>query len=1009
MGTKGGRGREALDLVGLGALIATSSLGYLTVSLDRRVLSHNGGAATIAGREGLAGTRVTDLLLPADRTAADAQLAEAADGTTVRDALWRVRRTDGPPARVLASVARVLRPDGVPSHLAVTWQDDTERQDAADQLARRAERATTLLRALPDAVLICAPDGVILEVNDQTQALLGYDAAELTGQPIELLVPDALAAAHRWHRERYTATAHARPMITGPDISARHKDGHDIPVEVNLAAATLESGPVVVASVRDVTEQRAQGHRLRDSLDLMSSILSAATQQAIITVDLRGRIETFSRGAELMLGYTAAEVVGRSASILEAPDLVGALASTWGLADKDPLHTRVGALVQSQVAATRPWSWVTKGGERREILLSVTVRRTREAPAGLILVATDQSERLAREAALAASEERFRLTFERSPVGAALVSVGQENLGRLLQVNPAFQAFLGYRLEELAEATIPDLTHPEDLPLVVSTFDRLALGEPVAELLETRYLHADGRHVWGQTSLATLLPGRQDDGAYVVATIVDVTARRTAEAELTHHALHDSLTGLPNRALLAEQLSQALGRAKRSGRGVGVLYIDLDNFKDVNDSLGHAAGDELLVDVANRLDSCMRDSDMAGRLGGDEFVVVCEDLRSVDDITAVADRIAATLAIQLPLAGQMVTTSASIGIAHSADAEASPEDLLREADIAMYRAKSNGRGRYEFADPSLQARALRQIELEADLRATLSAQRAPGTRADVQPSGPLVRRPLEGRLFLEYQPCFDARTGDLVACEALVRWQHPTRGLLMPGQFLDVAEDRALMSPLGAWVLVEAATRAAAWERQFGPGAPEMWVNVSAGQMGRNRFSSQVADVLAATGLPARLLCLELTERQALSSATAVLDDLHALPDMGVRLAIDDFGTGYAGLDYLRRLPVSALKVDASYVAAIGQDAAGTALVATVVNLGHALDLTVVAEGVETDEQRVAVTDLGADVLQGYLLGRPGPATRVDDILAVQGSVDAEQGSSGERAASQRPQQPPGP
>ncbi len=319
METGRGRASEPLDLVGLGALIAASPLGYLTVGLDGRVLSHNRGAAAVAARDDLVGARLLDLLVPADRTGADALLTEATHEDDVREARWRVRRADGAPAHVLACVARVTRPDGGLSHLALTWQDDTERHQAAERLSRRAARATTLLRALPDAVLICAPDGVVIEVNDQTQTLFGYEAAELVGRPIELLVPDAVVAAHRWHRERYTATAHSRPMITGPDINGRHKDGHEIPVEVNLAGATVESGPVVVASVRDVTEQRAQAHRLRESLDLVSSILAAATQQAIVTVDLDGRIETFSRGAELMLGYTVAEAVGQPVSILEPP------------------------------------------------------------------------------------------------------------------------------------------------------------------------------------------------------------------------------------------------------------------------------------------------------------------------------------------------------------------------------------------------------------------------------------------------------------------------------------------------------------------------------------------------------------------------------------------------------------------------------------------------------------------------------------------------------------------
>ncbi|WP_308439463.1 putative bifunctional diguanylate cyclase/phosphodiesterase [Cellulomonas marina] len=301
----------------------------------------------------------------------------------------------------------------------------------------------------------------------------------------------------------------------------------------------------------------------------------------------------------------------------------------------------------------------------------------------------------------------------------------------------------------------------------------------------------------------------------------------------------------------------------------------------------------------------------------------------------------------------------------------------------MYRAKANGRGRFEFSDPGLQARALRQLELEADLRAALELGVAPSVpgprrRADAEP---------EGQLFLDYQPCFDPQDGRMVACEALLRWRHPTRGLLSPGAFLDVAEERALMVPLGAWVLRAACAQAARWWHAFGDEAPEVWVNVSAGQMGRDRFPQRVREVLDETGLPARLLVVELTERQALTLSDGVLADLRALEGMGVRLAIDDFGTGYAGLDYLRKLPVHVLKLDGSYVAAIGRDSSGTALAATVVALGRALDLTVVAEGIETAEQRAAVQDFGVDLLQGYLLARPGPVEQVERLVARQAAT----------------------
>ncbi|MCG2802531.1 MAG: EAL domain-containing protein [Cellulomonas sp.] len=969
---------------GLRALVDASRLGHLTLSATGVITEHNTSAATICGAADLIGRTFDQLLVPADRSRARQLLAAAGGSPVHHDEPLRIRRDGQGSTRVLVSVAALDGP--APQQVSVLMQDDTERYESVRELSHQVDRAATLLRALPDAVLICSPDGLIVEVNDQAQALFGYPADELVGQPIELLVPSETAGAHQWHRARYAATVQSRPMSTGPDVHGRTKDGRLVPVEVNLATARTRTGPVMVASVRDVTDARAQAGQLTDSLHLLSGVLRAATEQAIIATDLTGTILTWSRGAELMFGYTGREAIGRPASFLNSSDADSSLADTWGLDGNDSTADRVAVLVTSEVAATRPWVYLHKSGAPRHVLLSVTVRHAGNRPAGLILVATDQSQRMAAEAALAASEERFRSAFEHAPIGVALVSVAAPTLGTFLQVNPTLATLLGYTAAELDGATLADLTHPEDLPLIIAAFDRLVLGEPVGELIEHRLLDADARVVWVQVSLALVPPDATGRDAYVVAMVADITARRAAELALTHNALHDQLTGLPNRALIAERLTQSLNRARRTQSGVGVLYVDLDNFKDVNDSLGHAAGDELLIEVARRLAGCMQDSDTVGRLGGDEFIVVCEDVHDAAEVTAVAQRVGHVLAIQVPVAGQMVTSSASIGIVHTQDWDVAPEDLLREAGIAMFRAKGNGRARYEFSDPELQTRALRQIELEADLRATLDAQ-YPGHDLSAQAHprrGAPVRHPQVGRLFLAYQPCFDAGSGKVTACEALLRWEHPTRGVLSPGQFLDVAEERSLMAPLGAWVLRQATRQAAAWVERFGQRAPEMWVNVSASQMGRHQFSAEVAAALAETGLPAAKLWVELTERQALSSAHSVLDDLNALPAMGVRLAIDDFGTGYAGLDYLRRLPVSALKVDASYVAAIGQDRTGTALAASVVNLGHALDLTVVAEGVETEEQKAAVTGLGADTLQGFLLARPGPPEQVEELLMEQ-------------------------
>ncbi len=966
------------------ALLADATVAIVELGPDGVVHHANPAAAALSPDGSPTGRRLEELVVPTDREAVRAAVDDLAAGrTTSRQLTARYLGRGSTHLAGLTTVSLVRAPEGGPRRLVAVVVDQTLREDELADLTAREERAAGLLRAIPDAIVVCAHDGTIVEVNDQVGVLFGYRAEELVGQPIEILVPDAQSAAHSWHRSTFVATPHAAPMITGPGITGRRKDGTLVPVEVNLAAVDLSSGPVVVASVRDVTESRRTAHRLRATHDLMSDILGAATEQAVIAVGLDGTIELFSRGAERLLGWNADEVIGTPVSRFVHPD--DAATTAWGLDPRLPLANRVRDLVGSGIAATRPATMQTRAGDRRSVLVSITVRHGESGPSGLIIVATDQTARLRQEKELESSEARFRLAFDNAPVGVALVSARPGSLGRYLQVNAALVELLGYPERELLGATVQSITHLEDLPEVVSTLGLLADGTVGSSRLEHRYSHVSGRDVWANVSLSLV----RDAGGmadYFVAQVADVTERKRAEAELTHNALHDTLTGLPNRMLLMESLARAQARAERTGTGVGVLYIDLDNFKDVNDSLGHAAGDELLVAIALRLTSCMRDSDTAGRLGGDEFVVICEDLARLDEVTAVADRVTRALAVQLPVAGRLVTISASIGIAHSTNPTDRPEDLLRIADIAMYRAKGNGRARYEHPDPELQVRAIRQLELESDLREALEHQSAP--LATSWTGAPLLlgasTRPpgTRDQLRLAYQPCFDSRSHRMVAVEALLRWDHPTRGPLSPGEFLDVAEDRALMVPLGLWVLQTACAQASAWVARYGPRAPEVWVNVSTRQLGRNGFAASVADALEDTGLPADRLCLELTERQALSTAHSALHDLDALPELGVRLAIDDFGTGYAGLDYLRRLPVSALKVDASYVAEIGTGTTGAALIASVINLGRALDLTVVAEGVETAEQRDGVTDLGADVLQGFLLARPGPPSAVDTLLA---------------------------
>ena len=440
-------------------------------------------------------------------------------------------------------------------------------------------------------------------------------------------------------------------------------------------------------------------------------------------------------------------------------------------------------------------------------------------------------------------------------------------------------------------------------------------------------------------------PSIDDGGALIVVVAHDATERREFEAQLTHQALHDPLTGLPNRTLLLDRLSHALAGARRDGRRVAVLFCDLDRFKVVNDSLGHETGDALLLTAAERIMSCVRDGDTAARFGGDEFVVLCEETGG-DSIHRVARRLARVLGAPYRIAGREVFVTASIGIAMSEDGQDDPSDLLRDADAAMYLAKDRGRDRIELFSADMRDRALARLEVENDLRRALDRD----------------------ELRLHYQPYVQlGEHGSVVGCEALVRWQHPDRGLLGPAEFVALAEETGLIHALGKWVLEEACRALAT--------APDdatcVAVNVSPHQLADHRFVDTVRGVLAAYEVAPRRLCLEITETAVIGDLDCALDALHDLRALGVRLALDDFGTGYSALSYLRLLPVDLIKIDRSFVARLADSPRDRAIVEGIISLAHALGLVVVAEGVERNDEARALVELGCDLAQGFLFARP--------------------------------------
>jgi len=454
------------------------------------------------------------------------------------------------------------------------------------------------------------------------------------------------------------------------------------------------------------------------------------------------------------------------------------------------------------------------------------------------------------------------------------------------------------------------------------------------------------------------------DEVSLLTSIANVLAsaleREAIEKATRHAALHDPLTGLPNRTLFLDRLQQALHRAQRTGRPVGVLLIDLDGFKIVNDSLGHAAGDELLIALAPRLSAALRPGDTVARLGGDEFVIVCGDLATDADVIKVAERIRDTWARAIVVGNTPLYISGSIGISVARGGDATPDALLREADAAMYRAKERGRGHFDLYDAQMRAGAVHRLELEGQLRGA----------AD------------RGELRLLYQPLLDLVTNEVIGAEALLRWHHPERGLISPADFIPLAEDTGLIVPIGSWVLRQACAQAAAWLESF-PGKPvSVTVNVSPRQLAAPGFVAEVTRLIQEAGLPARAIGLEITENVLMDGSAETLDVLLGLKDAGARLLLDDFGTGYSSLGYLKRFPLDALKLDRSFIADLGGGSEGLAIVTAIVGMAQALGLVVVAEGVERLDQQDHLRGLGCQLGQGFLWSQPLAAEVLTAFLA---------------------------
>jgi diguanylate cyclase (GGDEF)-like protein/PAS domain S-box-containing protein len=561
--------------------------------------------------------------------------------------------------------------------------------------------------------------------------------------------------------------------------------------------------------------------------------------------------------------------------------------------------------------------------------------------------------------ALHATEARFRAVFEGAAIGIGMADLE----GNILQVNGALLRMFGLTEQHLRARNVKEWTHPDDAPQTWTLYEELVRGEREHYHLEKAFYRPDGTVLWTNLTVSLL---RDADGnpQYQLALMEDTTERRLLNLRLRYEATHDALTGLPNRTFFFERLEKALGAGE--GQRFGLCYLDLDGFKTVNDSLGHAAGDRLLVEVADRLQSCTTaPGEMVARLGGDEFVALTTGSNTQREVDELADRIMSALIAPISIDGRELTVRGSIGIVEGPAGERSPAEVLRSADITMYRAKSAGGNRYELADPEADARAITRHGLTTALPAALE----------------------RGEFFIEYQPLVHLGDGSVRGAEALVRWLHPQHGVLGPDRFIPLAEDTGLIVPLGRWVLEQSVRQAREWrERYVDAGPLRINVNLSPCQLTHPGLVQDTVEILERAGVEPDALCLEVTESALIGADDDLLKPLRRLAEMGVDIALDDFGTGYSNLANLRRLPVSVLKLDRSFTQSMQQfpaDPVDLKIVDGIVSLAHSLDLAVTVEGVETGAQAEQLRILGCDTAQGWYYARPGPPDRLHELALV--------------------------
>jgi diguanylate cyclase (GGDEF)-like protein/PAS domain S-box-containing protein len=919
-------------------------------------------------REEFLAMKVTDIRPEAEvpRLMERLEASRGAGGDT-RPSQWRHRRKDG----TLIDVE--VRTHDLPFEgrraMLVIAQDITEQKRSAEALRQSEERYRTLVELSPDAIAIHS-QGMVVFANSAGVKLLGATSSvEIIGRStLDFVHPDSRPSVIS--RMRRLARGETVPFVEEKFVRL---DGRVIHVEAGAVPFTFHDAPAVQVVIRDISD-RKRAETLQAALYRIAELTTSVEDMPAFYRTIHGVVGELMYAENFYLALLDEEtgLLNFEYFVDEVDDVPpavkpGKTLTEYVLRTGEPLlvNPAVQAALEGKGevelvgAASLDWLGVPlKRGDRAFGVIVVqsyeeSARYTETDREILTFVAQHLATALDRKRAadaLRASEARFRTLAETAPC-AIIIYQGE----RFRYVNPAAASITGWDREQLTGKDFWDLVHPDFQYLVRKGRSRHRGVEAPARH-EFKILRRDGGERWLDFSAGAIEYGGR---TATLGIAFDVTERKRAEEQIKELAYHDALTGLPNRLLFNDRLSVAVAQAHRSASRLAILFLDLDRFKVINDSLGHSLGDRLLQEVAERLQAGVRQGDTVARLGGDEFILLLPGIGRAEDAAKVAEKILETLKFPVRLEDRELFVTASIGISLYPEDGFDVESLIKNADTAMYRAKEQGRDNFQLYTHAMNETAVERLGLESSLRKAL-----PG-----------------GQLVLHYQPLLDLTTGKVHGVEALLRWNHPDRGLVLPAEFLNLAEITSLIVPMGPWTLRTACARARAWQEQGHPSLT-VAVNLSARQFQQPDLVAQVKRALDDTGLPPSSLDLEITETHAMQNAEATIMTLRELKRLGVRISIDDFGIGYSSLSYLKRLPIDTLKIDQSFVRDITTDPDDAAIATAVIALAHTLKLQVVAEGVETQEQLEFLAARQCDRMQGYLFSRPLPADECEEFLS---------------------------